>query len=139
MRQLGFAHVDFALHAGRAWEAETDLVSYSRGVLQEFSPVELPEEHAMVAAFTHLFADPVGYAAGYYSYKWAEVLDADAFTAFRTNGIFDPKTGRRFREAILSRGDGADPAELYREFMGRDPDPEALMLRLGLTQAIKED
>ena len=132
MRQLGFSYVDFALHAGCSWDAEPDVVAYSRRVLQEFSPVELPDEHAMIAAFTHLFADPVGYAGGYYSYKWAEALDADAFTAFRANGIFHRATGRRFRATILSRGDGADPAELYRAFMGRDPDPDALIERLGL-------
>ncbi|HSW49437.1 MAG TPA: M3 family metallopeptidase, partial [Bryobacteraceae bacterium] len=132
MRQLGFGHVDFALHAGGGWEAEPDVIAYSRRILQDFSPVALPEEHAMIAAFTHLFADPVGYAGGYYSYKWAEVLDADAFTAFRAKGIFDRETGRRFRETILSRGDGADPADLYRAFMGRDPDPAALLQRLGL-------
>ena len=134
MRQLGFAFVDFALHSGCCPDMLSDPVGYSRRVLQEFSPVELPEEHAMIAGFTHLFGEPVGYAAGYYSYKWAEVLDADAFSRFRANGLFDRETGRRFREAILSRGDGEDPAELYRTFMGRDPDPEALIERLGLSE-----
>jgi oligopeptidase A len=133
MRQIGFGLLDFALHVDYDPASSADIVAFSRELLQPFTPAPLPPDYAMVAAFTHLFGDPVGYAAGYYSYKWAEVLDADVFRVFRSNGVFHRATGRRLRDSILSRGDSADPADLFREFMGRDPDPEALMERLGLS------
>jgi oligopeptidase A len=132
MRQLGFGFVDLMLHTRYQPELDLDPVAYTRRILQEFSPAELPPYHAMIAAFTHLFASPVGYASGYYSYKWAEVLDADAFTRFEENGIFSREVGTQFRDKILARGDSEDPAELYRQFMGREPDPGALLRRSGL-------
>ena len=130
MRQLGFGYTDLALH--REWGPEQDPIQFARELLQPFSPAQFPKEHAMMASFTHLFASPVGYGAGYYSYKWAEVLDADAFTKFKEHGIFSRMVGDLFRRNILARGDSEDPAELYRAFMGRDPDPEALLARSGL-------
>jgi oligopeptidase A len=135
MRQLGFGFVDLALHIDYDPARDGGVIEYARGILQQYSPAPLPPDHAMVAAFTHLFASPVGYGAGYYSYKWAEVLDADAFTRFRAQGIFSPQAGAEFRDAILARGDSEDPAELYRKFMGRDPDPNALLERTGLLAA----
>ena len=132
MRQLGFATLDLLLHTRYRPETDGDPVSYTRGILEAFTPTPLPPDHAMIAAFTHLFSSPVGYAAGYYSYKWAEVLDADAFTRFRDTGIFSREIGGQFRASILSKGDSEDPAELYRQFMGRDPDPRALLERSGL-------
>jgi oligopeptidase A len=135
MRQLGFGFVDLALHREYSPPSNSDVLAYARDILQAFSPARLPRHYGMIASFTHLFASPVGYGAGYYSYKWAEVLDADAFTMFQTSGIFSRDVGARFRENILSRGDSQDPAELYRIFMGRDPDPNALLERSGLLTA----
>jgi oligopeptidase A len=132
MRQLGFGFIDLSLHTRYDPARDGDAVAYARRLLQEFSPAPLPREHALIAAFTHLFSDPVGYGAGYYSYKWAEVLEADAFTRFRREGIFSRTAGDAFRTEILSKGDSEDPAELYRRFMGRDPDPNALLVRSGL-------
>ncbi len=132
MRQLGFGLVDLALHRDIPPGANIDLLALARNLLQPFSAAKLPEHYAMIVSFTHLFASPVGYGAGYYSYKWAEVLDADAFTRFQSGGIFSSEVGGRFRDRILSRGDSEDPAELYRSFMGRDPDPNALLERSGL-------
>jgi oligopeptidase A len=135
MRQLGFGFIDLGLHMDYAPAEDGDVMQYARRILQEFSPAPLPSDHAMIAGFTHLFASPVGYGAGYYSYKWAEVLDADAFTRFRESGIFSREIGLEFREKILARGDSEDPAELYRRFMGRDPDLNALLERSGLLSA----
>src|ERR1035441_8872382 len=132
MRQLGFGFMDLLLHRIYSPERDGDVVEYTRRVLAGYSPAPLPPWHAMIAAFSHLFASPVGYSAAYYSYKWAEVLDADAFTRFREHGIFSREIGREFREKILAKGDSDDPAELYRSFMGREPDPRALLERSGL-------
>lgn len=132
MRQLGFAATDLALHTCYDPERDGDPIRYSRAILQAHSPAPLPEDHAMVASFTHLFADPIGYAAGYYSYQWSEVLDADAFTRFQREGIFDPKVGKDFVDCVLSRGNGEDPMVLYERFMGRKPTAFALLTRAGL-------
>jgi oligopeptidase A len=132
MRQLGFGVVDLALHTLYEPERDGAVLEYANRILQDFSGATFPEGYAMIAAFTHLFGDPVGYGAGYYSYKWAEVLDADAFTRFKKEGIFNRETGLAFRHEILEKGDSEDPADLFRNFMRRDPDPGALLRRLGL-------
>ena len=132
MRQLSFATTDLALHTVYSPDKDPDVLKYCRELMQPFAVAPLPEDYAMIASFTHLFASPVAYAAGYYSYKWAEVLDADAFTRFLEAGVFSREIGLDFRNLILSRGDSEDPAELYRLFMGRDPDVTALLRRAGL-------
>ncbi|MBW2462003.1 MAG: M3 family metallopeptidase [Deltaproteobacteria bacterium] len=133
MRQLGLGAVDLALHV--EWDPSDDsahLLEYAREILGAHSVAPLPEDYAMICRFGHLFASPVGYAAGYYSYKWAEVLDADAFTRFKEHGVFDPAIGAAFRDHILSQGDSRDPMELYQDFMGREPRMEPLFKRQGL-------
>ncbi|MCB9543495.1 MAG: M3 family metallopeptidase [Myxococcales bacterium] len=135
MRQLGYATVDLALHRRYDPDADGDPIDYARAVAQRFEPIPLPDDYAMITGFSHLFASPVGYAAGYYSYKWAEVLDADAFTRFEAEGLFSREVGLAFRRDVLERGDSRDPAALYAAFMGRAPDPEALFVRAGLAGA----
>ncbi len=132
MRQLGFATVDLALHRDYDPARDGTAIDYARGILARFSPAPLPDDYAMIASFTHLFASPTGYAAGYYSYKWAETLDADAFTRFESEGLFSREVGDEFRARVLARGNSRDPAKLYEDFMQRPPDPEALLRRAGL-------
>lgn len=134
MRQLGFATVDLTLHVGYVPERDGDPTMFARDVMQRFAPLPLPADYAFVTSFGHLFASEVGYAAGYYSYKWAEVLDADAFTEFKSRGVFSREVGDRFKKSVLERGNGADPMALYREFMGREPDLRALLERSGLAE-----
>jgi oligopeptidase A len=133
MRQLSFGIADLTLHRSYSPERDGGPVAFCRALMQPFSAAELPQDWAMIASFTHLFASPVAYGAGYYSYKWAEVLEADAFTRFKSEGLLSEKAGVEFRDAILAKGDSADPAELYRGFMGRDPNVDALLVRNGLS------
>ena len=135
MRQLSFGTVDLALHRDYDPQKDGDVMKYAFDIMHSFAPTALPSEHAMIASFSHLFASPVGYGAGYYSYKWSEVLDADAFSRFANEGIFSQEVGMQFRERILARGDSEDPAQLFRDFMGRDPDADALLHRQGLLPA----
>ena len=136
MRQVAFAKMDLLLHMRTGeFATEEDVESKVRALIADCLPPSQPPVPTIVKRFTHIFSDPVGYAAGYYSYKWAEVLDADAFTRFKREGIFSPQVGAEFVAKILSRGNSEDPAELYRAFMGRDPDLNALLQRCGLAPA----
>jgi oligopeptidase A len=132
MRQLGFASVDLALHVDYTPEKDGDILAYARKILQQHAASPFPEDYAMLAGFLHLFGHPVGYAAGYYSYKWAEVLDADAFGRFKEEGVLSRTVGQEFRERVLSRGDSQDPMDLFVAFRGRKPRVDALLERQGL-------
>lgn len=132
MRQLTFAEIDLKLHQDYNFEADGPVLAYARTHMAKRASTPLPDDYAMIAGFTHLFASATGYAAAYYSYKWAEVLDADAFTRFKDEGIFSATVGQAFREELLSLGDSQDPAQLFENFMGRAPSTDALFKRLGL-------
>lgn len=132
MRQLSFGSVDLELHVAFDPASGEDPVARARRVMGRFQHRPEFAEDDFIASFSHIFSG--GYSAGYYSYMWSEVLDADAFSRFEREGLFSRETGRAFAESVLSRGDDTDPDELFREFMGRDPDPEALLRRnLGAT------
>lgn len=127
MRQLSFAALDIALHVDFDPAGDESATAFAQRTMTpyEIAPRFVPE--GFLCAFSHVMSG--GYAAGYYAYKWSEVLDADAFTRFREAGLFDRATGRAFVDTILSRGDAADPAELFEAFMGRPPRLEALIER----------
>ena len=132
MRQLSFGKMDLDLHINHAGNDIEDLDTLIKEILADYEADLDTATVSMAPRFTHIFGSSVGYAAGYYSYKWAEVLDADAFSKFKEEGILNADTGRKFRETILSKGNSAPAEELFRDFMGRDPDPEALLVRAGL-------
>lgn len=131
VRQLHFGTIDMAWHTLHS-VPEKSATEFEKATLKPFAVMPDIPETGFCQSFTHIFSG--GYAAGYYSYKWAEVLEADAFSLFKENGIFDKATANSFKENILTKGDSEDPAVLYRNFRGRDPKPEALMRKLGLTK-----
>lgn len=128
-RQLSFGLLDMAWHTITE-PFEGDVIAFEK---QAWAPAQILPEVAgtlMSSSFSHLFSG--GYAAGYYGYKWAEVLDADAFAAFQKAGIFNKEVARSFRENILSKGDTEDPAVLYKRFRGQEPTIDALLKRNGI-------
>jgi oligopeptidase A len=124
MRQLSFGTVDLNLHTRYDPAKDGDVITFGNGVMERFVIDPSFARNGFLAGFTHVFTG--GYAASYYSYKWSEVLEADAFSRFKNEGIFNRQTGQAYVDSILSRGDSADPKALFREFMGRDPDVTAL-------------
>ena len=130
MRQLEFALFDFRMHAEYSPERGGRIMEILNEVRREVAVVPVPEWNRFPNSFGHIFAG--GYAAGYYSYKWAEVLAADAFSAFEETGVFDGTTARRFLDSILTRGGSRDALEAFIEFRGRKPDVRALLKQHGI-------
>lgn len=129
LRQISFGLLDMAYHMGDP-AAIQSIPAFEQEILKKTTLLPVVPGTLMSTAFSHIFQG--GYAAGYYSYKWAEVLDADAFDLFLEKGVFDQETAQSFQEHILSAGGEAHPSLLYRRFRGRDPKPEALLRRAGL-------
>ncbi|MGY6743294.1 MAG: M3 family metallopeptidase [Cecembia sp.] len=129
LRQISFGLLDMSYH-GSDPESIQDIPAFEKAAMEPTKLLPDVEETLMSTSFSHIFQG--GYAAGYYSYKWAEVLDADAFELFIERGIFDKETANAFREHVLSAGGSAHPSLLYERFRGRAPKPEALLKRAGL-------
>jgi len=131
VRQLHFGYLDMAWHSLKE-VPEMGTVEFEQSVLAPYAVMPSAEGAAFSTSFSHIFSG--GYSAGYYSYKWAEVLEADAFSLFKEKGIFNTEVAASFRTNILEKGGAEDEAEIYRNFRGHDPEPEALMKKLGLTR-----
>jgi oligopeptidase A len=130
MRQLEFALFDFQMHSEYSPERGGRIMDILNEVRREVAVAPAPEWNRFPNSFGHIFAG--GYAAGYYSYKWAEVLAADAFSAFEEAGVFDRTTAQRFLDTILTRGGSRDALEAFIEFRGRRPDVRALLKQHGI-------
>ena len=130
LRQLSFGLLDMAWHGGRSPEKITSVKAFEALAFSETQLYPDVSENCMSTAFSHIFQG--GYSAGYYSYKWAEILDADAFEYFQEKGIFNKEVADKFEEHILSKGGTEKPMVLYKRFRGKEPKPEALLKRAGL-------
>ena len=135
LRQLAYGFLDMAWHGTDPGEVG-DVAEFETRVMEKTQVLPKPDGVCASTAFAHIFAG--GYAAGYYSYKWAEVLEADAFDRFKEEGIFNRETAESFRANVLSRGGSAHPMELFVGFRGRKPDPDALLRREGLLPALDD-
>jgi oligopeptidase A len=135
LRQLLFGMTDMALHHGFSPTSGESVFELQRRISEQTSVLPLLPEDRSLCSFTHIFSG--GYAAGYYSYKWAEVLSADAFSAFEEAGLDNEQAiariGRRFRDTVLAQGGSRHPMEVFKDFRGREPNPQALLRHSGLT------
>ena len=130
LRQLSFGLLDMAWHYNENPEEITSVKEFELEAFKKTALYPDVAENCMSTSFSHIFQG--GYSAGYYSYKWAEVLDADAFEFFKEEGIFNADVAQKFKEHVLSKGGTEKPMELYKRFRGKEPNPEALLKRAGL-------
>ncbi|MCB1827210.1 MAG: M3 family metallopeptidase, partial [Coxiellaceae bacterium] len=130
MRQLEFSLFDFHLHMKFNPEKENQVQAILDKVREQVRVIPTPEYNRFQHSFSHIFAG--GYAAGYYSYKWAEVMAHDAFSLFRENGIFDKVTSQKFQSTFLEMGGAKEPLDLFIEFRGREPEVKALLIDSGI-------
>ena len=131
LRQIEFALFDIRLHQQADLSAAAGIQATLDRVREEVSVVDTPPINRFQNGFSHIFAG--GYAAGYYSYKWAEVLSADAFAAFEEEGIFNPETGKRFLQCVLEQGGSRPAMESFCCFRGREPEIDALVRHSGIS------
>lgn len=132
LRQVSFGLLDMAYYTQKK-EFTEDIIPFEKRAWQEAMIIDQLPNTCMTAQFSHIMAG--GYAAGYYSYKWAEVLDADAFSLFKKNGIFDKETAAKLRENVLSKGGTENPMVLYKRFRGQEPSIDALLIRNGIKKS----
>ncbi|GBU08468.1 dipeptidyl carboxypeptidase II [Bacteroidales bacterium] len=130
MRQLSFGYLDMAYHTIDKPLDDVLIADFERQAMDKTNILPTIASSLMSPSFGHIFSG--GYAAGYYSYKWAEVLDADAYALFQEKGVYDKKTAQSFRDCILSRGGTEDPMVLYKRFRGQEPNTKALLKRSGI-------
>jgi oligopeptidase A len=130
VRQLEFSLFDFRLHAQYSDASPVDAQEVLDQVRSEVAVMTPPAFNKFQNSFSHIFAG--GYAAGYYSYKWAEVLSADAFSLFEDKGVFDRATGEKFLNTILANGGSQEPMALFKAFRGREPNTDALLRHGGI-------
>ena len=129
IRQISFGKLDMSWH-GIDPTGVTNVKAHEEKAFEDTKLYPEVKENCMSTAFSHIFQG--GYSAGYYSYKWAEVLDADTFEYFESEGIFSKEIATKFKENVLSKGGTEHPMTLYKRFRGKEPKPDALLKRAGL-------
>ena len=135
LRQVSFGLLDMAYYTKQEPFTD-DIITFEKQAWEKAMVMPQLKNTCMTVQFSHIMAG--GYAAGYYSYKWAEVLDADAFSLFKQNGIFDQTTAQSFRDNVLSKGGTEHPMTLYKRFRGQEPTIDALLERNGIKTAHKK-